>query len=115
MEIVADEVNIKEIKFAPGKELSVELDTIITPELEAEGFAREIARRIQAERKTRNMKKKQRIHLKLFVSDKLNAAIVTHREFIRGRVGANKIDFVDDKIKNLIFFDVKGERIGFDF
>ncbi|MEK6847256.1 MAG: isoleucine--tRNA ligase [Nanoarchaeota archaeon] len=114
-EIIADEVNIKEIKFTNGKELSVELDTTITPELEAEGFVREIVRRIQSERKARNMKKEQRIQLKLFVSDKLNTAIVTHKEFIRGRVGADKLDFVDGKTKNLVFFDVKNEHVGFIF
>ena len=113
--LIMEEVNIKEIAFAPAKTLSVELDTKITPELEAEGFAREIARRIQSERKARNMKKEERINLKLFASDKLKRAIVTHKEFIRERVGATKIDFIDGKGVDLRFFDVKDEHIGFNF
>ena len=114
-EIIARQLNVKKIILKDGKEMSVELDTKVTPELEAEGFAREIARRIQAERKAKDMKKEQRINLKLFVSDKLKNAIVTHTEFIRERVGANKIDFIDGKNSDLIFFDVKNESIGFSF
>ncbi len=113
-EIIMEELNVKKVIFdSKAKELS--LDTKITPELEAEGFAREIARKIQAERKARDMKKEQRIELKLFVSDKLKTAIVTHQEFIRERVGATKLNFVDGKLNKMIFFDVKLENVGFVF
>lgn len=47
-----DELNIKDVIFTRGKEeLIVELDTTITPELKAEGDAREISRSIQEARK----------------------------------------------------------------
>ncbi len=49
--LVKDEVNVKEIEFVKAKELKVELDIKITPILEAEGKARDIIRKIQAERK----------------------------------------------------------------
>jgi len=47
--IIADEVNVKEVIFK--KESEVKLDTKITPQLEAEGEAREIIRQIQQARK----------------------------------------------------------------
>lgn len=50
--VLLEEVNIKTLEFKPkAGELSVKLDTRITPELKAEGEAREIVRTIQAGRK----------------------------------------------------------------
>ena len=39
----------------------------------------------------------------------------THKEFIRERVGATKLDFIDGKDADFILFDVKNEHIGFNF
>ncbi len=50
-EILKDELNIKEISFAKGEMLSVELSTEITPELRLEGLKRELVRNINALRK----------------------------------------------------------------
>ncbi len=50
-QLIKDELNVKDIIFKEGAELSVELDTKITPELEREGQAREIVRQIQDARK----------------------------------------------------------------
>lgn len=51
VELIKDELNIKSVEFISGKEISVELDTDITPQLKAEGEARELVRQIQDERK----------------------------------------------------------------
>ena len=88
---------------------------MITPELEAEGFAREISRKVQAERKARGMKKEQRIDLELFVSDKLKACLAPYLEFISQRTGSRSARFTDDKPKLIVSFDVKNETIGFKF
>src|SRR5258706_68314 len=51
-QLIKDELNVKNIDFVKGEgELSGELDTVITPELKAEGEARDIIRMIQEERK----------------------------------------------------------------
>ncbi|MCA9478398.1 MAG: isoleucine--tRNA ligase [Nanoarchaeota archaeon] len=50
------------VLFEQGKLM---LDTTLTPELEAEGFARELARRIQSLRKESNLEKKDRVILSL--------------------------------------------------
>jgi isoleucyl-tRNA synthetase len=55
-QIVADELNVKEVEFSKkSEEPEVELDTKITPELAAEGEARELIRNIQKLRKEQNM------------------------------------------------------------
>ena len=54
-ELIKDELNVKEIKFVEGKELAVELDTRMTPELVAEGIKRELVRAINNLRKETGM------------------------------------------------------------
>lgn len=52
LDVLADEVNVKEIDWKHSTEtLRVELDTDLTPELKAEGEARELVRNIQKLRK----------------------------------------------------------------
>jgi len=56
LELIKDEVNVKEIEFIDGKgELSVELDIKITPELKQEGIKRELVRAINNARKEAGM------------------------------------------------------------
>lgn len=51
-QLTKDELNIKEVNFKKGeKELKVELDTKLTPELKEEGVARDLVRKIQSIRK----------------------------------------------------------------
>lgn len=50
--LIADELNIKEVEVKTGEgELALELETELTPELKAEGEARELIRQIQGARK----------------------------------------------------------------
>ncbi|MBI2443464.1 MAG: isoleucine--tRNA ligase [Candidatus Levybacteria bacterium] len=49
--LIKDELNVKVLQFEKGVELSVTFDTTLSPELQAEGKARDIVRSIQEERK----------------------------------------------------------------
>jgi len=51
IEIIKEEVNVKDVIFVEGEEEKIELNTEITPELKLEGQAREIIRFIQEMRK----------------------------------------------------------------
>ena len=54
-ELIKSQLNIKNVELKvdkENKEISVELNTQMTPSLEAEGYAREISRKVQAARKT---------------------------------------------------------------
>lgn len=50
-EIIKDELNVKEVVFAKGEELSVALDTTIDEGLQKEGIVRELVRQINSLRK----------------------------------------------------------------
>jgi len=51
LELIKDEVNVKEVEFIDNLKEGVELDTAITNELKQEGIIREIVRNIQSLRK----------------------------------------------------------------
>lgn len=54
--LIKDELNVKEVKLAKGKKISVKLDSKITPELKAEGEARDLVRQVQNLRKEKGCK-----------------------------------------------------------
>jgi len=51
IDLIKEELNVKEVVFLDEEEIKVEFDKKITPELKAEGEAREIIRQIQEARK----------------------------------------------------------------
>ncbi|SEJ50368.1 isoleucine--tRNA ligase [Demequina mangrovi] len=67
------------------------LRTAITPELEAEGFARDLIRAIQDERKNAGLNVSDRIVLTLTVPAERVAAVATHQELIAGEVLAVEV------------------------
>ena len=82
------------------EDVTLILDTKLTPELEAEGFAREMVRRIQSMRK----------ELNLDVEDKIKTEIKTDKEktlqnwtnYIKGETRSKKILFTDKPSGKLV-------------
>ncbi len=70
MELIKDEVNVKEVEFSKDLKEEVELDTKITPELKAEGFLRELVRQIQELRKEKGLSPGDKIYLELKLNPK---------------------------------------------
>ncbi|MFZ5955862.1 MAG: isoleucine--tRNA ligase [Nanoarchaeota archaeon] len=111
--IISKQLNVKkiEIKKTKEKELSVELDLKLTSELEEEGFARELTRIIQAERKNAGLIKEDLIELE--INSDIDEIFKKQKEFIKQRVNANEIFFLNSgkkfnysksgKIKDKIF------------
>ena len=64
------------------RELLVALDTHLTPELIAEGWAREVVNRIQTARKEDDLDYADRIRVRYRAAPELAAAIETHRVWI---------------------------------
>jgi isoleucyl-tRNA synthetase len=64
------------------RELLVALETELTPELVAEGWAREVVHRIQAARKTADLDYADRIRVLYRADSELEAAIEAHRDWI---------------------------------
>ncbi|MBC8434971.1 class I tRNA ligase family protein [archaeon] len=95
-EIALEELNLKEILYKKGENLTVELDTKITPELEAEGFARELTRAIQSARKNMGLIKEDKIELFLEFEHENQSKIREILEGEKSRIGVEKIGYVID-------------------
>lgn len=66
IKVIKEEINVKELEFKQGEgELEIQLDIKITPELKAEGEARDIIRSIQEERKKLGTKLDQKVNVVL--------------------------------------------------
>lgn len=64
LEIIKTEINVKEIEIVKSSEnLLVTLDTNLTPELQAEGDARDLIRQVQSLRKEANLDLKDKIKI----------------------------------------------------
>lgn len=75
-----------------GGEGFVLLQTLLTPELEAEGFARDLIRAIQDERKNAGLNVSDRIALSVTVPAERVAAVEVHSELIAREVLAVSVD-----------------------
>lgn len=91
--LLQDEVNVKEIVQDPGMEAQIALDVEITPELKAEGDAREFIRAIQDLRKHKGLQAHDRIALCIQTSKEGEAMIDSFRQEIAKTVGAEHIAF----------------------
>jgi len=117
-EIIKKQLNVKNLEFreshAKQKDISVDLDTKLTPELEAEGYAREISRKIQAERKKAGLVKSDWIKLIIVAGDDLIKRLKSNEIFIKSRVNAKKISLTSDRkerFKNYAEFKIKEKKV----
>ena len=74
------------------------LDTTIYPELQAEGWARDFVRIIQAARKQANLKVTDRINIAAFVAPELVHALTEYRPYIIGETLALGFDIVSQDV-----------------
>lgn len=104
-----DQVKLSTVVAAEGDEVAtvldsgafVVLDIAITPELEAEGYARDAIRQIQDARKQADLHVTDRIELRLLVPETHLEAIRTHREMIAAETLATTIDIATGENKDL--------------
>ncbi len=113
--IISDQLNVKKLEIKLGKEISVEFDSAMTPELEAEGYVREISRKIQAFRKELGFEKKQVIELQIVVEEdeQFKKILEAKRDFIKERTNARELFIVTtgkERFKKNIEFKIKEKR-----
>ena len=111
LEIVKRQINIKEIKLKESEQISVSLDTTMTPELEAEGYAREFVRNVQVARKKEGLEKGQLVEVNCVVEDSLRNMLDRHMKFLRNRIHAKKLEFVDKLENKTAEFEIKGKKV----
>jgi isoleucyl-tRNA synthetase len=78
------------------------LDTILTKELEAEGFAREIVRRIQSMRKELDLDVEDKIKTEINVEKSKMESLNSWKSYIKEETRSEKIDFVDKPTGKLV-------------
>lgn len=116
--IIKDQLNIKEIDFSKTNKdveesVKVELDTKLTPELEAEGYAREVSRKIQAFRKKLGLRKEQKVKTWVIVDDEFKKILEKNKEMIADRTNSKKLEIVTthkETFKNKTGFNIKDKR-----
>ncbi len=116
-EIIARQLNVKRIEIKKGK-LKVDLDLEMTSELEAEGYAREISRKIQAGRKNAGLVKENKIRLAIIVDKNLLEMLKKYEKFIRERVNARGILLESEerkRFKNSTAFKIREKEVRVTF
>jgi isoleucyl-tRNA synthetase len=81
----------------PGSAGVVVLDLDVTPELEAEGTARDVVRQVQETRRKEELQVSDRIHLTIAVGDHddVRGAVETHRDRVQRETLALELSIVD--------------------
>lgn len=106
LEVILDEVNIKQATVKQGTELAVEVDLTLTPELIREGIARELTRRVNGLRKDAGLTIADRIELKVWSeSGEVEAMLHEHAQTLAADTLSTNIEFVktDDVDQRLQF------------
>ena len=115
--ILKSQLNVKNIEFreshADAKSIAVDLDMTITPELEAEGYARELSRFIQNHRRKMGLKKEDLVKTYILVDDKFKHILDERKDFIKERTNSKKLEIVTtgkERFKNKVEFSIKNKK-----
>lgn len=93
LELLKDEVNVKEIVFDPKLKDEIELDTHITPELREEGLIRELTRMAQELRAKAGYKPKDRIVLMMELHGDVLHAAQRQEKMLKADVNVKTIEY----------------------
>ena len=109
-EIIADEVNIKEVKNSSGDANTIELTLEISKELRIEGYAREIVRNIQSLRKDSGFNIEDRINV-YFQSESAELIEAIKMSIVSHEVLANTISESASDMENVKEYVIEGMKI----
>ncbi|MCX6702637.1 MAG: class I tRNA ligase family protein [Candidatus Wolfebacteria bacterium] len=112
LEILRDEINVKEIIFDSKISGEVELDTNITPELKEEGILRDFVRLVQGLRQEAGYTPKDKISLWFEMFKELEWPISNNLKIFKDRVGAERVEFSKtDKFDAETETNVDGKKV----
>jgi len=92
LDLIKDEVNVKEVVFDKKIKKPVELETKVTPKLKEEGMIRDLIRQIQQMRKDGGCKPKDKIYLRYTAAPSLRKLIRKWQKFIQAETSTGKIE-----------------------
>lgn len=102
IEVIKEEMNVKKVTVVESEDMSsVWVDTVITPELKAEGEVREFMRAVQEKRKQDGLEPQDRVALVVQATSEGRQVLETFKEMLTKTVGATE----------LMFTDVEGESV----
>ena len=90
------------IAKADAQDMTLFLDITLTPRLEAEGFAREIIRRIQSMRKELNLDVEDRISTEINVDSEKKTALEKWDSYIKEETRSKTVSFVGKPMGSLV-------------
>jgi len=93
LEILKDEVNVKEIVFNPNLKEEISLDTTITPQLREEGVLRDLTRIVQDLRQKAGYRPQDKIALSVELPNEITGMVSRNEEFFKGEIGAKTIEY----------------------
>ena len=115
LQIIKDEVNVKEVLFDDSINTDVELDTNITPELKEEGMVREIMRAIQDLRKEKGLTVNDRVTLNVNTNQVGKEFIEKNKVEIMRVTSLKEIAFENiDENTSQNFVEIGGLKMGFE-
>ncbi len=109
--IFVDEIMPENLTFSEFKKGKLILNTEVNEELEKEGFARELIRRIQDLRKEKGLKKKDTINLSI----SSDYSIEKFKKYIQEKVGASVLEFKEMNYENKDECKIKGNNFKISF
>jgi isoleucyl-tRNA synthetase len=99
LDIMAEELNVKEVELRGQVDDGIMLHTLLTPELKSEGLAREIIRLLQELRKSSGLNVEDRVDVELYSdSQEILASLNDHKDLIAGEVLAVKFEVGDSPV-----------------
>ncbi|MGB9743474.1 MAG: isoleucine--tRNA ligase [Minisyncoccales bacterium] len=102
LELIKEEVNVKEIIFDKKMKKEIELDTKITPELKEEGLIREIIRHIQAMRKKAGLQPADKVWVVYQAGPELQEVLLKNKERILKEAKIKDLILIEKKLAKLL-------------
>lgn len=116
LDIIKEEINVKNIIFDNSLKEPMELDTNITPELKEEGDLRELVRQIQEIRKALKLTPQDRIALNFFTDDEeIKEFLAKKSEIIQKETLANELNLLERKPEDTQEISIDDKKIFVSF
>ena len=111
LQLLKEEINVKEIIFDEQIKKEIQLDTTLTPQLITEGLLREINRQIQVIRKRQGLTPRDKVSLEFYTKDcDLKEVILKNKERITREVSAISLKVREEIPKEENIFRLKLNR-----
>lgn len=103
--IVKEQLNVKSLEVKVGKRLVVKFNTNLTPDLEAEGYARNVIRNVQGLRKKLGLIKKNHIDLVVVTDPEAILMLQDQEKFVKDKTNTKNFKTTDELLKKSGFTD----------